>query len=76
MPSPYTVSGSPRIACARKFDTTRPSPGASRGPNVLKMRTILVSMPWVRWYAIVMASAKRLASSYTERGPTGFTLPQ
>jgi hypothetical protein len=43
---------------------------------VLKMRTMRVSTPWKRWYAIVIASAKRLASSYTPRGPTGFTFPQ
>ena len=46
-----------------KFDTTRPSRGRMRGPYVLKMRTIRVSIPWYRWYAIVMASANRFASS-------------
>ena len=46
-----------------KFDTTRPSPGRIRGPYVLKKRTIRVSSPWKRWYAIVIASANRLASS-------------
>jgi len=40
------------------------------------MRTIRVSNPWVRWYAIVIASEKRFASSYTERGPMEFTFPQ
>ena len=29
VPSPYTVSGSPRSAWTMKFDTTRPSPGAA-----------------------------------------------
>ena len=42
---------------------TRPSRIRIRGPKVLKIRTIRVSTPWVRWYAIVIASAKRLASS-------------
>src|SRR4029453_13332972 len=37
------------------------------------MRT---SRPWARWYAIVIASANRLASSYTPRGPMGLTWPQ
>ena len=40
------------------------------------MRTIFVSTPNSRWYAMVSASAKRFASSYTDRGPTLLTLPQ
>jgi hypothetical protein len=54
----------------------RPSSGRIRGPNVLKIRTMPVSTPWVARYAIVSASPKRFASSYTPRGPTGFTWPQ
>ena len=75
-PSPKTVTSSLRSACDMNAGTARPSLTRMRGPYVLKMRTILVSSPWNRWYAIVMASAKRLASSYTPRGPTGLTLPQ
>ena len=46
VPSPYTVSGRPSIACTRKFDTTRPSSGFMRGPIVLKMRAIFTSTSW------------------------------
>ena len=46
-----------------KFGIARPSSRRMRGPNVLKMRTMRVSSPWYRWYAMVMASAKRFASS-------------
>ena len=46
-----------------KFVTTRPSCSRMRGPYVLKMRTMRVSTPCERWYAIVIASANRLASS-------------
>ena len=35
----------------------RPSFDRIRGPKVLKMRTIPVSTPCWRWYAIVIASA-------------------
>ena len=59
-----------------KLGMARPSLGRIRGPKVLKIRTIPVSTPWVVRYASVIASAKRLASSYTPRGPTGLTLPQ
>ncbi len=43
--------------------TMRPSFGRIRGPYVLKMRTMRVSTWWKFRYAIVIASAKRLASS-------------
>ena len=43
---------------------------------MLKIRTIAVSTPCWPWYAIVSASAYRFASSYTPRGPIGFTWPQ
>ncbi len=45
VPSPYTVTSSPRSACMMKFGTTRPSSVRMRGPNVLKMRTMRVSTP-------------------------------
>jgi hypothetical protein len=37
------------------------------------MRTMPVFTAWVSRYAVVKASAKRFASSYTPRGPTGLT---
>ena len=40
------------------------------------MRTIPVSTTPARWYAAVIASANRFASSYMLRGPTGLTFPQ
>ena len=40
-----------------KFGIARPSFGRMRGPYVLKIRTIEVSTPCWRWYAIVSASA-------------------
>src|SRR5205807_10345051 len=70
------VSGSPASACVMNCGTARPSSLRMRGPYVLKMRTIRVSTPRARRYAITYASAARLASSYTLRGPTEFTLPQ
>ncbi len=76
LPSPNTVIGSPRSAWTRKLDTDRPSSTRMFGPYVLKMRTMRTSTPWWRWYAIVSASAKRFASSYTPRGPIGLTWPQ
>ena len=72
-PSPNTVIGAPVSACPMKAGIARPSFNRMRGPNVLKIRTMRVSIPWARWYAIVIASPKRLASSYTPRGPTGLT---
>jgi hypothetical protein len=62
-PVPCTVIGSPRSAWLMKVGMARPSSGRIRGPYVLKIRTMAVSSPWKRWYAIVAASEKRLASS-------------
>src|SRR5881628_2024341 len=75
-PSPKTVSGLPVRAWDMNAGIARPSFSLILGPNVLKILTMRVSTPWARWYAIVMASAYRLASSYTPRGPMGLTLPQ
>jgi hypothetical protein len=63
LPSPNTVMSLPCSAWTMKLLTARPSSGLICGPYVLKMRTMRTSSPWWRWYAIVMASAKRLASS-------------
>jgi hypothetical protein len=43
---------------------------------VLKIRISRVSALRSRWYAIVHASENRLASSYIDRRPIGFTFPQ
>ncbi len=75
-PSPKIVTSSLRRAWLMNAGTARPSLTRMRGPYVLKIRTIFASSPWNRWYATVIASANRLASSYTPRGPMGFTLPQ
>ena len=40
------------------------------------MRAIRTSTFSYRRYAMVIASANRFASSYTARGPIGFTFPQ
>jgi hypothetical protein len=54
----------------------RPSDNRMRGPKVLKIRTIAVSVPSSLRYAAVRASAYRLASVWAEPGPTGSTAPQ
>ena len=46
-----------------KVGTARPSSHRMRGPYVLKIRTMRTGTPKVRWNAIVIASAYRLASS-------------
>jgi len=63
LPSPWMVRGRPARAWTMRFDTTRPSSGRVDSPRELKIRTMRTSVPWWRWYAMVMASAKRLASS-------------
>ena len=50
--------------------------GPRPGPKVSKIRRSRVSAPCAVRNAVVSASAYRLASSYTLRGPTGLTLPQ
>jgi len=61
--SPYTVSGLPANAWPMRLGTTLPSLRRIRSPYVLKMRAMRVSTLWTRWYAMVIASANRLASS-------------
>jgi len=62
-PLPATVRGWPDNACLMNVGMARPSAGRIRGPNVLKMRTIAVSIPCVLRYAMVKASPNRFASS-------------
>ena len=55
--TPNTVTGFPSSAWRRNVGIARPSLARMRAPYVLKMRTIAVSTPCCRWYAIVIASA-------------------
>ena len=48
-PSPNTVSGAFVSAWVMNAGMARPSFSRCLGPNVLKMRTIRVSAPCVRW---------------------------
>jgi hypothetical protein len=63
VPVPCTVNGTPRSAWLMNVGIARPSSGRIRGPYVLKIRTMAVSSPWNRWYAIVAASENRFDSS-------------
>src|SRR5262249_4454163 len=62
-PSPKTVMGTPVSAWLLNAGMARPSLSRMRGPKVLKILTMRVSIPCVRWYAMVIASPNRLASS-------------
>src|SRR5262245_49158430 len=62
-PSPKTVMGTPVSAWLMNAGMARPSLSRMRVPKVLKILTMRVSIPCVRWYAMVIASPNRLASS-------------
>jgi hypothetical protein len=56
--------------------TARPSRTRIRGPYVLKIRTIFASTPVIPVIGHRHGLGEALGSSYTPRGPIGFTLPQ